>query len=122
MQILLQTKSILQTKHAVLYIFRYTVSVPVWIKIKKEVSWVPHTNESKLYVFFLKFPTSESVVLPSVHYTLEVNLDHPDSSQYFNTKLSSLLEKSVQMINANKIKKKIRVIYNKFVFDNLVHI
>lgn len=33
------------------------------------MAWVPHTVHSKLYAFFLQFPISDTVTLPSVLYT-----------------------------------------------------
>lgn len=47
----------------------YTVSLPHGYKLKSNAAWIPHTERSTLYAFFLEFPTENTVTLPSVHYT-----------------------------------------------------
>ncbi|KAM3725734.1 putative alpha-L-fucosidase [Dirofilaria immitis] len=51
-----------------LYIW-YTISPPSEYKVKNDMAFIPHVENSKLYAFFLKFPISDTVTLPSVLYT-----------------------------------------------------
>ncbi|EFO23610.2 alpha-L-fucosidase [Loa loa] len=51
-----------------LYIW-YTVSSPSEYEVRHDMAWIPHTEHSKLYAFFLQFPITDTVTLSSVLYT-----------------------------------------------------
>uniref|UniRef100_A0A915PTU5 Putative alpha-L-fucosidase n=1 Tax=Setaria digitata TaxID=48799 RepID=A0A915PTU5_9BILA len=47
----------------------YTISLPSEYRVEHDTAWVSHAENSILYAFFLEFPLSDTVRLPSVHYT-----------------------------------------------------
>ncbi|VDK62767.1 unnamed protein product [Onchocerca ochengi] len=51
-----------------LYIW-YTISPPSEYRVRHNTTFVQHVENSKLYVFFLKFPINDTVTLSSVLYT-----------------------------------------------------
>ncbi|VDP13297.1 unnamed protein product [Onchocerca flexuosa] len=51
-----------------LYIW-YTISPPSEYRVRHDAAFVQHVENSKLYAFFLEFPTNDTVTLSSVLYT-----------------------------------------------------
>uniref|UniRef100_A0A914SIC1 alpha-L-fucosidase n=1 Tax=Parascaris equorum TaxID=6256 RepID=A0A914SIC1_PAREQ len=67
------------------YPWMYLVSLPKGQRMKLNAAWTPHVEGSKLYAFFLEFPKTKTVTLPSVIYRrtiyAEVLLDETDREE-----------------------------------------